>query len=89
MHLTQHSVERGSERTGLNPKAFQRLAGIALERGRRPAEFRGRFRRFLDGLYLRERNADNVRVHGEYVYLFHGDVLITVIPVPHKLKNGL
>ncbi len=84
--LTQHAGERGKQRLHLPVKAMVRLATHAYDRGAQPADFVGSFRRFLDSCALKARC--QVRVHGEYVYIFDmADAkLITVIPVPSRFR---
>lgn len=87
-HLTHHGEQRMSDRVGLNHDASQRLVDRALGEGIRPSETRGSLRRYLDGLYLSKRNATNIRVYGEHVYLFDDDRLITVLHLPCDFKRA-
>lgn len=88
IHITQHAIERASQRLGLCAKALRRTAPKALSYGISHADTTGSLRRFLDALYLSERNANQIRVYGEHVWLFHGERLITILHLPHKLKTA-
>lgn len=48
------------------------------------SEAKGGLCRYLDKLYLSNGNANNVRVYHRYVYLFRGNTLLTIIPLPNK-----
>jgi hypothetical protein len=87
MYVSKHARQRAIERLGLNPAAFERLAARALELGLKHADVGGRLQAFVDSLYLANRNANNVRIYGEYVYLFQGDHLITVWKLVGDLKK--
>lgn len=95
MILTHHSIERGQERAGLCPEAFHKLAGKAFHEGIRHKDTAGALHRYLTALYKAERKANNIRIYGEFVYLFCGEVLVTVLHLPNefkkvvrKIKNG-
>lgn len=85
--VTDHAEERVRKRLGLNRKAVDRQAQAALEKGARPSQFSGSFRRYLDGVALKERKANNLRVHAGSLYLFADAVLITCWPVPPKYRK--
>jgi hypothetical protein len=89
MKITRHAMDRGRERLGLNDSALQRTAAIALDQGFRHADTKGQLHRYCDRLFLSHGTANNLRIHGEQVFLFSGVTLITVHPVPHNLRGGL
>lgn len=88
-HITAHANDRGKERLGLNKAALQRTAEIALREGFTHAEATGQLKRYLDRLFLSERTANNLRIHGEQVFVFHSETLITVHQVPNNLRGYL
>ncbi|USN15554.1 hypothetical protein KIKIMORA_04360 [Brevundimonas phage vB_BpoS-Kikimora] len=87
-HVTEHAELRARKRMGIPRKAVQRQAETALEQGAPPKAFSGSFRRYLDGLYLSERKATNIRVHGGNLYLFAGESLLTCWPVPQRYRSS-
>lgn len=89
MRLTNHGTERMDERVGLSPDAAERLAARALVDGIRHGELKGRAGRYLDGLFFSHRNANNMRVYGEHVYLFRDETLVTVLHLPHQFKAAV
>jgi len=88
-HITAHAHERGRERLGLHRSALERTAEIALREGFTQADATGQLKRYLDRLYFSQRSANNLRIHGENVYIFAGKTLVTVHPVPAQLRGHL
>lgn len=88
MVITNHAKLRMKKRCGLNKKSMERMATKALESGVRHKDTIGALNRWISGLYLQELNANNVRLYGEYAFLFHFDTLITVIEIPNRFKGN-
>lgn len=86
--VTRHAAKRIRQRLGLNKRATQRHAQLAFDQGFSHAQARGRLKRHMNRLFLDHGNATNMRVYGEFIYLFAQDVLITVVPLPHNMKGG-
>ena len=82
MRVTKHGERRVRKRFGVPRKAVIGVAQTALSCGLRHREARGKLRRYLDGVFLREGKADNLRVYAGYVFVFTGDTLLTVWRVP-------
>mgnify|MGYP003582901834 CR=1 FL=1 len=89
VYVSDHACRRASERLNLNSKSFDRLAVKAFYEGIRHTETKGKLKRFIDGLHLRNRSVDNVRIYGENVFLFQGIFLVTVYRVPTELIKYL
>jgi hypothetical protein len=87
--VTHHAEDRGKERLGLAKAALHRTAEIALRDGIKTADTTGQLRRYLDKLYFHDRTANNIRIHGEQVFIFADEKLITVHPVPRELRHML
>jgi hypothetical protein len=85
--LTAHSIHRGAERLNLNAESLQRAADKALEVGFQHWQATGPLRRYCDKLYLSHRTANNLRIHGNTVFLFSDEVLLTVHSVPGQLRH--
>jgi hypothetical protein len=86
--VTNHSRKRFKQRLGLSKKACQRHAEIAFLQGATHADVRGRAKRYLDRLFLQHHTANQLRVHGQFVYLFNNNVLITVLGLPKSMRGG-
>lgn len=85
MKLTHHATQRGNERLGLPLKPFEKLAAKALAEGIKHSDTNGRLKKYFDKLFF-TNHISNVRIYGEFVYLFKADVLITVLNLPNDLK---
>ena len=75
------------ERCGFNRKSQERMAKKAYQKGTTHSQTRGRLNKWVTSLYFRNRNADNIRIYGDYAYIFCGETLVTVFPVPADLRK--
>lgn len=87
LDVSDHADLRMRKRLGIPRKAVERQAQAALAHGARHRDYAGSFRRYLDRVYLSERAAPDMRVHGGFLYLFNKGVLITCWPVPPKYRS--
>ena len=87
MIITRHGDFRTRKRVGVNRSAVKRLARKALADGITRYDAKGGLRRYLDALYHYNGQADNIRVYAEKVWIFSGNILITVLDLPQKYKN--
>lgn len=75
------------ERCGFNQKSQRRMAEKAFQEGISHAKTRGRLNKWVTNLYFRNRSANNIRIYGDYAYIFCGETLVTVLSVPAGLKK--
>lgn len=87
--VTDHAEIRMKERLGLRKKAIQRMAQRAFESGFRRRDTKGRLKRYLDASYSLHGKGNQVRVYGDFIYIFHSWTLITVLNLPSDLRGGL
>lgn len=85
--LTKHAKHRSKERMGLNKEASDKAAQKALEVGIRHSETAGSLHRYLSRLFLTKKTANNIRIYAEKVFIFSGNVLITVLQLPNEYKK--
>ena len=85
--VSNHGADRIRERVGLPKKAVDKNVERAFEKGLKHGELSGGLRRFIDALYLEHRMANNIRIYCGMVYLFCGNVLVTVVPLPQKYRK--
>lgn len=85
--LTDHAIERGWERLRLRRDPLERLAQRAHDEGTAHADTMGRLKRYVDALYFKRRTANNIRIYGHNVFLFNGQLLVTVHPLPNDLRK--
>ena len=86
--ITDHALNRARERLRWNADTIARMAEKALNDGVAHADTRGRLNRYLSMLYLSHRTGNNTRIYGEHIYVFHDNLLITVLNLPHRLKRS-
>lgn len=86
-HVTDHADLRVRKRLGIPRRAVEKQVAQALEHGATHSQFTGKFRRYLDGVFLAERKASNMRVYGGYLYIFAGEDLITCWALPTDFRN--
>ena len=89
MKVTDHAKSRIKERCGLPKKAIERNAKIAFEEGICHNDCTGRLRKYIDYLFLSHGRGANIRIHGNYVYIFSHTRLITVFLLPNVYKNAV
>lgn len=85
--VTDHAEERFRERVKLPRRVVTKRAALALERGITHAEATGPLRRYFDMLYSQDGAANNIRVYCGTVYIFYYDTLLTVFPLPQRLRK--
>lgn len=86
MKITDHARQRGEERLGLSVEPFLRLAAKALDHGIKHGETSGRLKKYMDSLFMYKMTANNIRIYGEFIYLFCNQTLITVYGLPNEFK---
>ena len=82
-----HAEKRMIERLGINKRAVQRLAEKAYKDGIRHKDAVGRLKKWMAYRFNQNRNANNMRVYGEFLYVFCGNILVTVYIVPNELRK--
>lgn len=85
--VTDHGGQRIKDRLGLSKKIADKVSQKALEYGLSHSELKGSFRRYVDGLYLKHKKANNIKIYHRKVYLFKEEVLITVLNLPNRFST--
>lgn len=70
---------------GISKKLADKKADEALTHGIGHKEVRGRLHRYLTALYYTNQEADNIRIYDRHVYVFAGNVAITILNLPNNL----
>lgn len=83
--VTTHGKNRGKQRLGIPRQSVERMAAKALAEGKGQADFSGKFRRYLDKLGATHKN--KLLVYGNHIYVFGGDVLVTVLNIPTEYRG--
>lgn len=87
IEVSMHAEKRMIERLGINKRAVQRLAEKAYKDGIRHKDAVGRLKKWMTYRFSQNRNANNMRVYGEFLYVFCGNILVTVYIVPNELRK--
>lgn len=85
--VTNHASRRIRERIGIKKKSVNHLALKALNEGLSQSELSGNLKKYVCGIYFKTRNANNIKVLHDKVFLFKGNTLITVLPLPQSLAK--
>ena len=83
MNISRHGDLRVRERMGIPRKAIARAAQRALSEGHTVDDYSGTL-----GLYLRSKQRDGTVAlawHG-FAFVFAGETLVTVIPLPRGFR---
>ena len=85
---TVHARERLKERNGIPKSAIGRIIERAYTSGLKREDTKGQLRAYLDEQYRKNGGfGDELRVYGDYLYVFHENKLITVFTIPQKLRK--
>ena len=85
--VTNHAARRTKERLGLPKKLSHKNAENALRYGIRHSDTSGSLNRYISALYWKHETANNIRIYCNNVYIFHGETLITIFPLPQKYRK--
>lgn len=85
--ISDHAFIRAKQRLGMDKMATRRIAMKAFVAGKKHHACKGALKSYLDKVYLEYENCNNMRIWGEAIWLFAGNVLVTVYNIPNDLKN--
>ena len=84
--VTEHAYTRAKERLKWKKATLDRMADKAYKEGLSHKEANGRIKHYLNGIYYNDTRLNNIRVHGENVFLFNGSRLVTIYRLPNDLS---
>lgn len=87
IEVSRHAYERLHERCGLSRKAATRMAEKAFYIGMKHSDTKGQINRWITSLYFNNKNANNIRLYGNFAYIFCNKILVTILEIPNNLKN--
>lgn len=85
--LTWHGKNRIKERCGIPKRASEKQTERAFEKGITHSETAGSLRNYLDGVFLKEGTANNIRVWDGMIYIFKDKKLLTVYSLPSRFRK--
>ena len=84
--LTHHACKRARERLSWNHSTLERMSGRAFELGLKTNNTGGRLKRYLDGVWDNHKEANDLRLYGETLFVFSNHRLITIWHLPPDLR---
>lgn len=85
--ITNHAKKRTKKRIGISKKDADRNAQKAYHFGIKHSDTKGKLQKYIDFLYLSHGKSNNTRIYNRKVYLFHNEVLITVLNLPYRFND--
>lgn len=61
----------------------------AFNEGITHAQTQGKLHKWITKRYHKNRKANNIRLYGDKAYIFCGETLVTVIPVPVEIMENM
>lgn len=86
--ITEHAYSR-RKRLGLSKKALERLSKKAYTNGISSKDTDNvKLKKYLYKTYC-SAMSNNIKIYGEFVYIFRGNTLVTVYEIDQKIKKYL
>ena len=89
IQISRHAEKRLRERNGLNKKSMQRMVEKAYSEGIRMKDTNGKLNKWMYSMLDKRNKVNRVVIYGHQVYLFAGNILVTVFDVPSSLKKNV
>lgn len=87
--ITNHAYDRAKERFSLSKKAVDRFAEKAFTKGLKQEDTNGQLKKYIHSLWLDCETANNIRIHGEVIFFFTDNKLVTLYQVPLEFRKIL
>lgn len=82
--VTTHGKNRMKERCGIPKRAAERNAQLAFDKGLTYDRTHGKLREYIDNR-RGSTNITDIRVWNGNMFVFYGEALLTVYPIPKKI----
>jgi hypothetical protein len=87
--ITDHAYSRAKERLSMNKTSFRKLSEKAYLEGVTHADTAGNLNKYITKLYKAGgERANNIRIYGEVLFMFKGNILLTTYQVPNNLRKS-
>lgn len=87
VEITDHARKRMKERCGFKKGTQDKMAEKAFVMGIQHSQTKGRLNKWITSLYFNNKRANNIRIYGDYAYIFCNNSLITVFAIPIDLRK--
>jgi hypothetical protein len=88
VRVSNHGNKRIRSRCGVPKKSVARIAKMAFDQGIRHCETTGALNKYITAQYFYNETANNIRIYADKVYIFSGEILVTVLELPHRFRRA-
>lgn len=85
MEITVHAYKKSRQRFRWKSKTLDRMAIKAFEEGIHHKDTKAYLNKYISRKWKLYPHVNNVRIYGENIFFFTGDVLITLYRLPQEL----
>lgn len=89
INITFHAYKRAKERMKWKKSVVAKMALLAYSNGISHYKTKGDLKKYINSLWRYKRTANNIKIYGEDVYLFHNNTLLTLYRVPRNLVKHI
>lgn len=89
MKTSVHGEKRVRKRIGIKKGAINKMRDAAFDKGITHVQATGRLSKYFRKLFFEHRSSNNIRMYANYVWIFANTTLITVYPIPNRLKRSV
>ncbi len=89
VHVTDHAYKRAKERFNWSPATIEKMAQKAYDSGLKHKDTKGVLNKYLTSVWAKNKTANNISIHGEVIYIFCFERLITVYHIPSELRKNI
>ena len=87
--ISGHAYNRARQRISWNRNALNRMTVLAYTNGLRRYELKGRLKHFINDQMAGYDKPSVIRIHGEIIYIFRHQTLVTLYQIPSELRKCL
>lgn len=87
MDITKHAYKRAKKRLRWSKETLNKMAATSLEKGLSHSDCKGRLNRYVTRIWNKNKNANNIKIYGENIFIFRDLILITIYRVPNNIAK--
>lgn len=87
--ISSHAYKRARQRISWSRNALNRMTVLAYTCGIRRYQLKGRLKHYTDELMEGYSKRPEIRIYGEFIYIFRNQTLVTLYQVPCELRKHL
>lgn len=86
-NVTEHAFDRAKERLKWKSSVLQKESEKAYEYGITHSDTKGSLNKYITKLWFDYKQANNIRILGENIFIFRDNILITVYQMPFNMRK--